>query len=40
MLCFYITFYDIVYYNLFYFSDPMSLDLQIEAFVKAIKDAQ
>lgn len=27
-------------YNLFYFSDPMSLDLQIEAFVQAVKDAQ
>ena len=27
-------------YNLFYFSDPMSLDLQIEAFIQAVKDAQ
>ncbi|MEX2804612.1 ABC transporter substrate-binding protein [Streptococcus sp. H31] len=26
-------------YNLFYFSDPMSLDLQIDAFVKAVKEA-
>ncbi len=27
-------------YNLFYFSDPMSLDLQIDAFVEAIQAAQ
>lgn len=27
-------------YNLFYFSDPMSLDQQIEAFVKAIKEVK
>lgn len=26
-------------YNLFYFADPMSLDLQIDAFVKAVKSA-
>lgn len=26
-------------YNLFYFSDPMSLDMQLEAFVKAVKEA-
>lgn len=26
-------------YNLFYFSDPMSLDLQLEAFTKAVKEA-
>ncbi|HFI0335849.1 TPA: ABC transporter substrate-binding protein [Streptococcus suis] len=27
-------------YNLFYFSDPMSLDLQIDAFVSALKEIQ
>lgn len=27
-------------YNLFYFSDPMSLDMQIEAFVTAVKESQ
>lgn len=27
-------------YNLFYFSDPMSLDQQIEAFIKAIKEVK
>lgn len=26
-------------YNLFYFSDPMSLDMQLEAFVNAVKEA-
>ncbi|MGT2811248.1 ABC transporter substrate-binding protein [Streptococcus minor] len=27
-------------YNLFYFSDPMSLDQQIEAFIKAVKEVK